>query len=173
MSSLNYLAYGSNLFTPRLTARITIRSVVATVVLPGYGLRFNKRGADGSGKCQLQACVDELAYGVVYRIDSADKTTLDRIEGVGHGYELALWHDQSLGECFFYRAQATAVDNSLLPFDWYHAYVLAGARQHGLPATYLAAIAAVATREDHNAQRRAENFSRLATAFPDIMPGQG
>jgi gamma-glutamylcyclotransferase len=170
MTTLNYLAYGSNLFPPRLAARITILSVAGAITLPGYELRFNKRGADGSGKCNLQACAQAQAHGVVYRIASADKPTLDRIEGVGHGYVVELWRDASLGECFFYRAQASALDDTLRPYDWYHAYVLAGARQHGFPASYIAAIAAVPTQGDDDAARRAENFARLAKDFPAPPP---
>ena len=73
MATLNYLAYGSNLFPPRLSARIGIRGVLGTIELPGYQLRFNKRGADGSGKCSLQPCHQERAYGVVYQICATDK----------------------------------------------------------------------------------------------------
>lgn len=162
MRTLHYLAYGSNLFPPRLAARIDIRAVAGIVRLPDTHLVFHKRGADGSGKCTLLPANGAVAWGVVYRIDTAARATLDRIEGVGHGYCVESWHDADLGECFFYRAQATALDATLLPFDWYHAYVLAGARHHRLPSDYLAAIAAVPTMVDGDAARRAENYARLA-----------
>ena len=161
MTTLNYLAYGSNLYTPRLTARIGICAVLGTIALAGYQLQFNKRGADGSGKCNLQVRHGAWAYGVVYRINSIDKPTLDHIEGVGHGYYVASWRDAGYGECFFYAAQTAALDDTLLPFDWYQAYVVAGARQHRLPVDYIAAIANVPSRIDVNAQRRAENLARL------------
>ncbi len=163
MTTLNYLAYGSNLFPPRLSARIGIAGVLGKIELPGYQLGFNKRGADGSGKCSLQACPRERAYGVLYEICAVDKPTLDNIEGVGHGYRVELWRDETHGECFLYRAEASALDNTLQPFDWYLAYVLAGAQHHGLPANYIAAIAAVPTRPDGDLRRSAENFARLMT----------
>ena len=163
MATLNYLAYGSNLFPPRLSARIGIRGVSGTIEMSGYQLRFNKRGADGSGKCSLQPCQHERAYGVVYQICVTDKPILDRIEGVGHGYRVELWQDKTYGECFLYRAEKAALDNTLQPFDWYLAYVLAGAQHHRLPANYIATIAAVPTRQDDDACRRAENFTRLMT----------
>ena len=162
MHTLHYLAYGSNLFPPRLAARIAIHGVAAVVPMADTQLVFHKRGADGSGKCTLLPCDGATAYGVVYRIDAADRDTLDRIEGVGHGYRVETLCDAVLGECFFYRAEASAIDTRLVPFDWYHAYVLAGARHHGLPDDYLAAIAAVATVVDSDAARRAENFALLA-----------
>jgi cation transport regulator ChaC len=163
MHTLHYLAYGSNLFPPRLAARIAIHGVAGVVTMADTQLVFHKRGADGSGKCTLLPCNGATAYGVVYRIDAADRDTLDRIEGVGHGYRVETLRDTALGECFFYRAETSALDTRLMPFDWYHAYVLAGARHHGLPGDYLAAIAAVATLIDTDVARRAENFARLAT----------
>lgn len=162
MKTINYLAYGSNLFPPRLADRITLYGVAGVVSLDDTRLAFHKRGADGSGKCTLRAYRGARVHGVVYRIDTADKLTLDRIEGVGHGYRVEWLIDPVLGECYFYRAEQAALDEALLPFDWYHAYVLAGARYHGLPADYLAVIAALATRVDHNVERRAENYARLS-----------
>ncbi len=162
MTTINYLAYGSNLFPPRLAERIAICGVVGIALLPDTRLAFSKRGADGSGKCCLLAGVGAQAYGVVYRINTADQAQLDHIEGVGHGYRVESHVDAVHGACFFYRTEESALDAALLPFDWYHAYVLAGARYHRLPADYVAAIAALNTVVDNDAQRRAENFARLA-----------
>jgi len=162
MTTLNYLAYGSNLFPPRLADRIAIVDIAGIVRLHATRLAFHKRGADGSGKCSLLPGADAEAYGVVYRIGTADKATLDRIEGVGHGYRVESLMDATLGECFFYRAEDSALDARLLPFDWYHAYVVAGARHHGLPPDYIAAIAAQPTQLDDDVRRRDENYARLA-----------
>jgi len=162
MTTINYLAYGSNLFPPRLAERIAVQGVAGMVMLADNCLAFNKRGADGSGKCTLLYRAGALAYGVVYRIDTADKATLDRIEGVGHGYAVEVWNDAVLGACFFYRAVQAALDDTLSPFDWYHAYVLNGARCHGLPADYIAAIEAVRYVIDPDINRRTENFARLS-----------
>ena len=161
MKTVNYLAYGSNLFPPRLADRIALYGVAGVVSLDDTRLAFHKRGADGSGKCTLLPCPGTRAHGVVYRIDTAGKASLDHIEGVGRGYRVESLLDSVLGECFFYRAEQAALDQALLPFDWYHAYVLAGARYHGLPADYLAAIAALVTRVDLDVARRAENYARL------------
>ncbi len=162
MPTLNYLAYGSNLFPPRLAARIAVRGVVGQIALPDTQLIFHKRGADGSGKCSLLTRAGAMAHGVVYRIDTADRATLDRIEGVGHGYAVETLDDPEFGPCFFYRAETAALDDTLLPYDWYHAYVLAGARHHALPAAYVAAIVAVPTVVDPDVTRRVENMARLA-----------
>lgn len=161
VTTLHYLAYGSNLFPPRLAARIAIHRVVGLIALPDTALEFNKRGADGSGKCNLRARSGAVAYGVVYRIATADKVALDRIEGVGHGYHVDTLHDHQHGLCYFYRADETALDDRLRPYDWYKAYVLAGARHHQLPADYLAALAVIEAQTDEDAIRRRQNFDCL------------
>ena len=56
---------------------------------------------------------------------------------------------------------ALVVDSSRLPFDWYHAYVLAGAEEHGLPADYLGALRALAPVIDPDLDRRAGHLALL------------
>ena len=164
MDTLNYLAYGSNLLPARLAARIAVRGVAGVVALPDRALAFDKRGADGSGKAHLVAAPGETAWGVVYRIAADDKPTLDRIEGVGHGYDVEIVVAPGIGPCFLYSARAAARAAGLLPFDWYLAYVLEGARHHLLPDDYRARLATVRTRRDPDDARRAENYARLGIA---------
>ena len=161
VTTLHYLAYGSNLFPPRLAARIAIHGIAGLIALPDTALEFNKRGADGSGKCNLRARSGAVAYGVVYRIAAADKIVLDRIEGVGHGYSIDTLHHHHYGPCYFYRADESALDDRLRPYDWYKAYVLTGARHHQLPADYLAALSAIEAQTDEDALRRKQNFDCL------------
>ena len=162
MITVNYLAYGSNLFPPRLAARIPIVATAGVVALAGWRLEFTKRGKDGSGKCNLRRDPGDCAYGVVYRIAVADQAILDCIEGRGRGYDLGWLELPAHGPCFFYCAPTAACDERLRPYDWYHAYVLAGARAHGLPPAYVGQIAAVEWQLDPDNDRRAENLARLA-----------
>ena len=74
----------------RLTARTPSACVVGPGRLPGHALRWHKLGRDGSGKCDV-IVVDTgstaVVWGVLYRIDCAEKADLDRIEGLGVGYD--------------------------------------------------------------------------------------
>ena len=97
-----YLAYGSNLTPARLSARVGNLDVLGTVPLPGYRLEFSKRGADGSGKCTLIAAPGSHAWGAIYRIADGAKATLDKIEGLGHGYDATWWDLPTFGECYVY-----------------------------------------------------------------------
>lgn len=161
MSTLRYIAYGSNLLPARLAARIPIAAVHGAVRLPGYALDFSKRGGDGSGKCNLAPRPGAEAWGVVYEIAAVDRPVLDRIEGLGRGYAEARVELEGHGTCFFYTANADWVDPALTPFDWYKAFVVAGARTHGLPNDYLARLAAVVAARDPDEGRRAENLRVL------------
>lgn len=164
MSTIRYLAYGSNLHPLRLAARVPSARAVGVVELPGYALAFHKRSVDGSAKCMVYPDRGEqhMAYGVVYELDAREKTDLDRHEGVGQGY-----YEQRLrlpGErCmpYLYLAQSTHIDAGMAPYDWYKALVVAGARFHGFPAEYVAAIEATMSLQDLNLERAQKNEALL------------
>lgn len=172
MNTLLNLAYGSNLHRARIEARVDIQSIIGTVVLPNWGLRFHKIGSDGSGKCNLIPSPGETAYGMVYAFSSSDKSRLDEIEGVGKGYEnIAL----PLGELdisaanlkgdeqvFAYLAVDSDINDALQPYDWYHRFVRHGAEQCGFPPHYLAHIDSFPCGQDRNTRRREENLRILA-----------
>lgn len=144
-----YFAYGSNMSTARLTARTPSARVVGRGRLPGHALRWHKRGRDGSGKCDVtvaDAGLTAVVWGVLYRIDCAEKADLDRIEGLGVGYdehEVVVSTEAGDMVARTYRAKPEAVDPALRPRRWYKAHVLTGAREHGLPAPYIEMIEAV------------------------------
>lgn len=144
-----YFAYGSNMSTARLTARTPSARVVGRGRLPGHALRWHKLGRDGSGKCDVVVAGSEstaVVWGVLYRIDCAEKGDLDRIEGLGVGYdehEVVVSTETGRVAARTYRARPDAVDPALRPRRWYKAHVLAGAREHGLPAPYIEMIEGV------------------------------
>ena len=61
VNRLLYFAYGSNLHPTRLGDRAPSVELVGTAVLEGHALRFHKRGADGSGKCNALATGSRLS----------------------------------------------------------------------------------------------------------------
>ena len=58
--------------------------------------------------------------------------------------------------------RATRIDPDLKPFAWYLAHVLAGAREHRLPADYIAAIECLAVVDDPDPLRHASELSIYA-----------
>ena len=154
-----YFAYGSNMSTPRLGARLDVVAHVDVAELAGYRLAFHKAGTDGSAKCDV-LCTGtpaDTVVGVVFRIDAREKPMLDRIEGLGSGYaqrqvRVAARRGGQL-DAFLY--QATHIDPALKPYDWYKRHVLHGAREHRLPADYVRRIEAVVSMADPDAGRHA------------------
>lgn len=157
-----YFAYGSNLHPARLAARLASPRLLGAARLDEHVLRFHKRGRDGSGKCSIEPG-DGCVHGALYALEAADKRALDRIEGVGAGYASTFVELPGAGAVSTYVAMADAIDDTLLPFDWYLGLVVAGARFQRFPQAYLRALASVATRPDPDAARAGEHARLLAT----------
>lgn len=174
MPTVYYLAYGSNLHPLRLVARVPSARVVGVVEMPGYQLAFHKRSIDGSGKCLIYTEQGEhhKMYGVLYEFDASEKGELDKLEGKGKGYI-----DQAVNFSlndkpytpYTYVAQTTHIDASLDPFHWYKDLVLMGARYHGLPADYVASIAATPSKPDFDIKRKQENENLLRQMGVGLM----
>lgn len=167
-----YFGYGSNMLTPRLQDRIPSAEPVGKAVLPGHALRFHKRSRDGSGKCNIvpTARAESSVYGIVFDVSSADLDALDEAEQRGRGYErqdVTVHASSSRIDAFAYAAQPAYVDDALFPYDWYHALVVAGARQHELPSSYVDQIVSVRSYPDPNQTRRRQYRTLLRKAgFP-------
>ncbi len=157
-----YFAYGSNMSVKRLRARISSARVVCTAFLPGHELKFHKHGDDDSAKCDAAEVGGPAeVIGVVYDIHSADKAVLDKIEGVGCGYEqktVAVVTEVGLPlEAVTY--YATRINPDLKPFAWYKEHVLRGAREHDLPDHYIEMISAVEAMEDPRTGRHSREIA--------------
>lgn len=156
-----YFAYGSNMSSPRLCARVPSATAVGVAVLEGHRLAFHKPGRlDGSAKCDAVPTGDprHRVFGVLFEIDPWHRPLLDRAEGLGFGYQRRTVsvrvRDEALDAFTYY---ATVSDAALKPLHWYRQHVLRGAREHGLPPDYIEAIRRVETITDaDNVREQAE-----------------
>ena len=140
----------------RIAQRVPSARPVGTATLHGHVLHWHKAGRDGSGKCDIVPTASPgcLVHGVLYELARDEKYLLDAAEGLGQGYdEEEVSVETAFGPALAWTYRATATDPRLLPFTWYRALVVAGAREHGLPADYIQALAAVRAREDSDAAR--------------------
>lgn len=158
-----YFAYGSNMSSARLRARTPSARSRGRHCLARHQLRFHKAGHDGSAKCDAWHTGDDSdrVWGVLYQLAAADKAVLDRIEGLGAGYEVkevALTADDG-AVCRAFTYYATAIEAGLRPFDWYLHHVLRGAREADLPAHYRAALERTPARADPDRGRAAREFA--------------
>jgi hypothetical protein len=161
--SIHYFAYGSNMSTRRLAARVTGIRPVGSGVLLGHELRFHKRGRDGSGKCDAFRVSrdDARVIGVLFTLPRESKVELDHIEGLGAGYEQktvsVITPKGSHTEAMTY--YATDFADELLPYCWYRHHVLVGAREFDLPADYVRTVASVPFTRDRDPERREREMS--------------
>jgi gamma-glutamylcyclotransferase (GGCT)/AIG2-like uncharacterized protein YtfP len=172
MASILYFAYGSNMLAERLHARCRSARFRGTARAEGFALSFAKRSRDGSGKATLAASNAPAAcvHGVVFDIQESDIDELDRLEGLGRGYNrdnafnVVEEPHRLLLSVATYIADPESVDPTLKPYDWYLRLVIEGARQHRLPPQYIEALGATPTTEDPkpNRKSRVEALALLA-----------
>ncbi len=137
--------------------RVPSAKLVTVATLVGHDLRFHKASKDGSGKCDayFTNSTDDEVIGVVYEIDISDKTSLDRKEGLGFGYdEKEVTLTTNSGELIIaITYYATSIDPSLTPYDWYTHHVITGATENNLPKDYVDSINEVEFIEDPDRMR--------------------
>lgn len=161
-----YFAYGSNMSSRRLAARIPAR-FVTTALLPAYRLAFHQQSDDGSGKCDIVPASSQSAvYGVVWEIASHSKLTLDRYEEFNVAYD-ETWltvtdlDGQGQLEVQVYIGKKTST--GMRPYTWYKHHVLTGAREHKLPTPYIRALERIEACSDPDAERHAREMSLHGT----------
>lgn len=164
---MNYFAYGSNMLSRRLRARVGEIRIHGVGWITGHQLRFHKVSVDGSGKCDIHETGSpaHVVHGVVFEINARQKRRLDRFEGLGRGYEETFLpislRQGPVVTAVAYRA--TSCNGQLLPYHWYHALVLAGAREHRLPGPYLKEIERIPACHDPDPERARTHLRLLGT----------
>ena len=155
---MKYFAYGSNMLTERLQARVPSARNPVRAAAHGYSIRFHKVSVDHSGKCNIVRSIvrDSIVHGVLFDVADSEIGRLDRAEGRGCGYEckrIPVMTGETSVEATVYVAVPECINNALHPYEWYLDLVLAGAEQHSLPEEYVAALRAVSCRKDQDLDR--------------------
>ncbi|MCH9675025.1 MAG: gamma-glutamylcyclotransferase [Gammaproteobacteria bacterium] len=157
---------------PRIEARIGPCVRVGVAAIDGCRLAFHKRGKDGSGKCDahLTGSGADRLYGVVFGVDEHQARTLDGFEGPGY-YRRYFRTEMPQGPRFAYAyvAYDWDTDGSLIPYDWYHQFVLTGAIAGGVPASHIEMISKVKPQRDLDIDRRQKNAEILAGEREDSL----
>jgi gamma-glutamylcyclotransferase (GGCT)/AIG2-like uncharacterized protein YtfP len=132
-----YFAYGSNLSSERLRERVRSVRAIGVARLDGYAWRSDKRGADGTAKANLAVDASACVWGTLYELDPADLEALDRFEG---GYRRVRVVVDCEGAPTVAETYLSGRRCAEAPQAAYLALVLAGAREHDLPANWIAAL---------------------------------
>ncbi len=147
-----YFAYGSNLHHARMRARVPSSVFVTRARVPAGRLSLDKRGNDGSGKANLARAGGDGVWGVVYRIDSEHWERLDAYEP---GYDrVPVDLLTEMGEALTAHTYvARILTDSPIPFDWYKRFLVEGAREHALPARWIATLEELPEKPDPRENR--------------------
>ena len=154
------------MLTARLRDRVASARPLGVARLRGHMLVWNKRGRDGSGKCSVIASGrdKDLVWGVLFELEAREKSALDRVEGLGCGYDEGTVEVMCNGATVQASTYlATDTDDSLRPYDWYKELVVAGAREHRLTHEYIALLESAESIPDSDRERARSN-RRLLTA---------
>ena len=144
----------------RLQKRVTSAKPLGIATLKGYCLKWHKRSNDESGKCDIVETGNpaDIVYGVLYEFDPYEKPKLDRAEGLGCGYaDKAIEVSLEGKSCKAITYLTELIDSHLKPYDWYKAFVVAGAKQNKLPNDYIKTLEQMDSIPDTNSCRRARN----------------
>ena len=168
MSSFYHFAYGSNLLESRMHKRVGRGALFQSEAqLSGHTVCYHKRSSkDGSGKLTVVETGNtaDVVHGVVYRICPADMVVLDKLEGLGYGYEkkeVSVEVPSGFREVVLYSAVPDVIDPLLLPYEWYMDLIVAGARQRGFPEEYIRALLIVQAMLDPDEKRDRRNRKLL------------
>lgn len=157
---MKYFAYGSNMSLPRLRERVPSAERIGMFMLVEHTLRFHKVSQiDGSAKCDALFTGNPHDYviGALFEIPHDEKGALDKAEGLGSGYQVKpVTVNDARGnslEAFTY--YATHTDPNVLPYSWYLHHVITGAKETGVPTSYLDIVSATESQEDPDRERDA------------------
>jgi len=142
-----YFAYGSNMSPAVFLGRRAMRPIATRLArLDGYRLCFDiPIGTSNRGVANVERCDGAHVWGVAYQLDAAEFDRLDRTEGVHRGLYARLAvefvADGDRIAAFTYRSPFRS--DARKPSARYLGLLLEGARHHGLPAEYVAALGAL------------------------------
>lgn len=142
----HYFAYGSNMSSVRLGARVNGAVALGCAELRHHRLVLTKLSHDGSGKANVQAVRGDSVWGVVYELDDVELLRLDRFEaGYARHMLRVSARDGGLAAAVYVSSNQLADG---VPFDWYKRMLLTGALEHGLPETYTTRLRGLPDRAD-------------------------
>lgn len=159
-----YFAYGSNMHPAQMAERCPGSRPAGPAALPGWRIFFNTRGS-----AAILRDPDAVVHGVLWRVDAAHVTRLDRFEGVRWGN----YHRRQV------RVRGAAADEiAALTYIGARRYpgrprvnyiltaVLPGAEAFGLPEPYLAELRSWLPARPIGDVRTRYRGGRRAVRFP-------
>lgn len=162
---MKIFAYGSNMNLNRLKERAPSANKLLNAYIKNHTIKCNKVSSkDRSSKANIVETGndDDIVWGVIFEIDDSEKPNLDEYEkGYNESTLSFLDSENNPHEAQVYIADESAINEDLLPYDWYKEYIVSGAKENDLPQEYIEKLEAINFIEDTNTERRDKNLSLL------------
>jgi len=159
-------AYASNMNVTDFTRFVPSARKLANAYLPGYAFEFNKTGKDRSSKANVMPVdnPDVPVWGVLLEFSEEDAEVLKRGDWHKH-LELkpmqCVDENENLVTAHVFISLPHAINEYLLPYEWYKEKILTLAGMHNLPANYQTMLKLLPAKNDPNtkrAERRLKKF---------------
>ena len=160
-------AYASNMNVDEFAKTVPSAKKIAKAKLPGYSLVFNKTSEDGSSKVNIIASVepDACVWGVLIEYQDNEKGNFFNPTGWSSDFELipvnCVDEKGEVHKAEAFTAKPHAVNDFLLPYDWYQAKILKLIREQGFPKEYVTSISLMPHKVDPDERRRARKMGKL------------
>jgi len=148
-----YFAYGSNMKTERMSKRVPSANAVGRAKILNKRLVCNKKSKYGSGKANLTDSPGDVVWGVLYEITDADLRKLDRFEGDYRRVAVEVLNEQE-HPIVVQTYVSGKLTTEPIPYDWYKALIVEGAREHRLPEDYLKLLEGLPAKPDPRKQSK-------------------
>jgi len=156
-------AYASNMKVDKFAAKVPSAKKLGVARLPNYVFTFTLTADDQSAKANITPSSDALSevWGVLIEYADHEKDNfyypdgnlqliqVNCIDQHGHMHK---------AEAFI--AKPHAVNEFLLPYDWYLEKIVRIGREEGLPETYTHALSLLDSKVDPDEQRRARKTGK-------------
>lgn len=159
-------AYASNMNVKEFTRSVPSARKLGNAHLPGYAFAFNKTAKDRSSKANVIPVdnPDVPVWGVLLEFDEDDARVFDKGDWHKH-LELKPMQCVSEGDNLVTARVLVslphAVNEYLLPYDWYKEKIVTLATLQGLPANYIAALKLLPAKPDPNKKRAERKLKKF------------
>ncbi len=159
-------AYASNMNVKDFSNHLKSAKKLGNAYLPGYEFVFNKLADDLSAKANVIPAdnPDVPAWGVLLEFTDADTEILNKGDWPEH-MELkpteCIDETGTMHTAHVFTSLPHAVNNSLLPYDWYKEKIITLAELNGLPDNYIAHLNLMPAKQDPDERRRERRLKKF------------
>lgn len=160
-------AYASNMNVNEFAETVPSAKKIAKARLTGYSFIFNKTADDGSSKANIIASTetDACVWGVLIEYNGSEKENFFNPTGWSSDFELTpvncVAENGELYKAEAFTAKPHAVNDFILPYDWYQAKIIKLLREQAFPEEYILTISLMPHKVDPDEKRRARRMGKL------------